>query len=212
MQTALDQFEENLRRAKELGSLFEVVRNMTTPALDLTDILRAEIVQSVSSLDHFIHELVRLGMIKIAEGQRAPTKAYERFQVPTSVIQSAIQGVPHAKWLGEAIRNSHGWQSFQQPDKIADAIKLITPVKLWDEVAKVLNSSAKNVRDDLQLIVDRRNKISHEADMDPTNPGFRWPITPSLANDVVRFIDDLAHAIVSVTQSPMRLSIDLPKS
>jgi hypothetical protein len=199
MRAALDQFEENLRRAKELGDLFEVVRNMTTPALDLTDILRAEIVQSVSSLDHFIHELVRLGMIEIAEGKRSPTKAYEKFQVPTSVIRSATQGVPHAKWLGDTIRESHGWQSFQQPEKIAEAIRLITPIKLWDEVAKVLNSTAKNVRDELQLIVDRRNKISHEADMDPTNPGFRWPITPNLANDVVKFIDDLAHAIFAVS-------------
>jgi hypothetical protein len=199
MRAAIDQFEENLRRAKELGSLFEVVKNMTTPALDLTDILRAEIVQSVSSLDHFIHELVRMGMIEIAEGKRPPTRAYESFQVPTSVIRSSIQGVPHAKWLGEAIRESHGWQSFQQPDKIAEAIKLITPIKLWDEVAKVLNSTAKNVRDDLQLIVDRRNKISHEADMDPTNPGFRWPITPNLANHVIRFIDDLAHAVFAVS-------------
>jgi HEPN superfamily RiboL-PSP-like protein len=198
MRAALDQFEENLRRAKELGTLFEVVQNMTTPALDLTDILRAEIVQSVSSLDHFIHEVVRLGMIEIAEGKRPPTKAYERFLVPTSVIRSAIQGVPHAKWLGEVIRENHGWQSFQQPDKIAESIRLITEIKLWDEVAKVLNSTAKNVRDDLQLIVDRRNKISHEADMDPTNPGFRWPITPNLANDVVRFINGLAHAIFTV--------------
>jgi hypothetical protein len=199
MQTALDQFDQNLRRAKELGSLFEVVQSMTTSALDLTDILRAEIVQAVSSLDHFIHELVRMGMIEIAEGKRPQTKAYERFQVPTSAIESAIQGVPHAKWLGEAIRESHGWQSFQQPDKIAEAIKLISPIKLWDEVAKVLKSTAQNVRDDLQIIVDRRNKISHEADTDPANPGFRWPITPDLANYVVSFIDALVRAIFTVS-------------
>ena len=115
------------------------------------------------------------------------------------------QGIPHEQWLGEVIRDSHGWQSFQRPDKIAEAIKLVSPIKLWDEVAKVLNSTAANVRNDLQLIIDRRNKISHEADMDPTNPGFRWPITPSLATYVVGFIDDLAHAIFKVSVlSPWR--------
>jgi hypothetical protein len=195
MKRALNQFEANLQRARELGTLFEVVQSMTTSALDLTDILRAQIVQAVSSLDHFIHDLVRAGMIEIAEGKRPQTRAYDSFQVPTRVIQSVIQGIPHDKWLGEAIRESHGWQSFQNPDKIAEAMKLITSIKLWDEVGKLLNSTARNVRADLELIVERRNKISHEADMDPTNPGFRWPITLQQANDVVSFIDDLGHAI-----------------
>jgi len=41
--------------------------------------------------------------------------------------------------------------------------------------------------------------------MDPTNPGFRWPITPSLATYVVGFIDDLAHAIFkALSLSPWR--------
>jgi hypothetical protein len=32
---------------------------------------------------------------------------------------------------------------------------------------------AQDVKTWLQLIVDRRNKIAHESDMDPANPGFR---------------------------------------
>jgi RiboL-PSP-HEPN len=199
MKKALDQFEANLQRVEELGTLFEVLQSMTTSALDLTDILRAQIVQAVSSLDHFIHELVRTGMIEIAEGKRPQTRAYDSFQVPTRVIQSVIQGIPHDKWLGDAIRERHSWQSFQNPDKIAEAMRLIAPINLWDEVSKLLNSTAKNVRADLELIVERRNKISHEADMDPTNPGFRWPITPQQADYVVRFIDDLGHAIFRVS-------------
>src|SRR5438105_4884165 len=104
-----------------------------------------------------------MGMLEIAQGKRPTTKAYERFQVPTSAIQSAILGIPHEQWLGEVIGDNHGWQSFQQPEKIAEAIRLISPIKLWDEVGKVLNLTATNVRNDLQLIIDRRNIISHEA-------------------------------------------------
>jgi hypothetical protein len=46
--------------------------------------------------------------------------------------------------------------------------------------------------------VDRRNKIAQEADMDPTNPGFRWPITDDLAANALDFIERLAEAIFKV--------------
>jgi hypothetical protein len=37
--------------------------------------------------------------------------------------------------------------------------------------------------DGLKVIIDRRNTIAHEADMDPTNPGFRWTINANMANE-----------------------------
>jgi len=46
--------------------------------------------------------------------------------------------------------------------------------------------------------VDRRNKIAHEADMDPANPGFRWPINGVMATDSLDFITRVAEAIFKV--------------
>ena len=70
-------------------------RSLRTGATFITSSRRTNHMQAVSSLDHFIHELVRMGMLEIAQGRRRTTKAYECFQVPTSAIQSAIQGIPH---------------------------------------------------------------------------------------------------------------------
>ncbi len=93
------------------------------------------------------------------------------------------------------IREQHSYLSFQQPDKIADAVRLIAELKLWDEVASLMGSTAKDVKDQVVLIVDRRNKIAHEADLDPTYPNTRWPINGQDIEDTISFLKEVILAI-----------------
>lgn len=102
------------------------------------------------------------------------------------------------EWLDQAIREAHSWLSFQHPDKIADAIRLMSNVRLWEQVASELGTTSRTVRTQLGAIIDRRNQIAHEADMDPTNPGYRWPINEVLIRDAIDFIDKVAQAIFQV--------------
>lgn len=199
MHSALNQFQENLKRARELGALASAVESVTTSVIDVSDMWRAQIVLVVSALDHFIHDLTRLGMIEIAKGSRQKTDAYLRFQMPFAAVESALNGVSHEDWVGETVREKHSWQSFQDPDKLADAIRLISAVKLWEAVGIELALSAADVKTRLQLIVDRRNKIAHEADLDPANPGFRWPINAGMATDTINYIEHVGEAIFKVT-------------
>jgi hypothetical protein len=198
MHNALSQFQENLKRARELGALAASVERITTSAIDVSDMWRAQIVLGVSALDHFVHEIARIGMIEIAKGLRPKTDAYSRFALPIKAIDHALTGQSPENWLGDAVRDKHSWLSFQHPDKIADAIRLISPVKLWEYVGNELGIPAADVKVRLELVVDRRNKIAHEADMDPTSTGFRWPISPTIAVDAVTFIDEVGHAIFKV--------------
>ena len=195
MQSARTQFRDNLRYARELGAIAAAVQSVTTLAIDFSDLLRAQIVLAVSALDHFVHELSRLGMIEIAQGVRPQTAAYLRFEVP---LTSALRGLPHDMWIGDVVRERHSWSSFQEPDKIADAIRLISGVKLWEAVGQELGMTAQDVKTELRAVVDRRNKIAHEADMDPANPGFRWPITPLLADGAVNSVERIGEAIFKV--------------
>ncbi|MFH7028833.1 MAG: HEPN domain-containing protein [Heteroscytonema crispum UTEX LB 1556] len=99
-------------------------------------------------------------------------------------------------WLENEIRERLSYQSYQQPDKIADAIRLISDKKLWDEVAAKIGKPTKDIKQQLSLIVDRRNKIAHEADIDPTfNIGDRWNIDELLVNDAVDFIEQVVESI-----------------
>jgi len=113
--------------------------------------------------------------------------------------QIGIANSPQDGWLDQAIRDAHSWPSFQHPDKVADAIRLISGIKLWESVAQELGSEAKQVKASLLTIVDRRNKIAHEADMDPTNPGLQWPIDGILVKDALDFVGKLVRAIYKVT-------------
>jgi hypothetical protein len=198
MRNVIQQFRDNLLRARELGNLAAAVAQITTSAVDVSDMWRAQIVLGVSALDHLVHELARIGMIEIAKGTRQKTDAYLKFVLPLSAVERGLNGSDHEVWLGEAVREKHSWLSFQHPDKIADAIRLVSTVKLWDEVGNELKMPAKDVKIALEAITDRRNKIAHEADMDPTNPGFRWPISESLAMQALDFIEKVAEAISKV--------------
>jgi hypothetical protein len=199
MLSAQTQFKENLKRVRELGGVASAVQSLTTSAIDVSDLWRAQVVLAVSALDYFIHELARLGMIDCAKGARPKTDAYLRFDIPLSATESALNGTAHEVWVGETVRQKHSWQSFQDPDKLADAIRLISPVKLWEDVGAELSVLPKDVKTRLKLVVDRRNKIAHEADLDPANPGFRWPITASMVNDTIDFIERLGDAIFKVS-------------
>ena len=198
MHSAIHQFRENMLRARELGKLAEAVGKIITSAIDLSDMWRAQIVLGVSALDHLIHEMARLGMIESAKGTRPKTDAFLRFQLPLNAVDLGLNGQPHEAWLGEAVREKNSWLSFQHPDKIAEAIRHISTIKLWEEVGTELGLPAHDIKVRLELVVDRRNKIAHEADMDPTNPGFRWPIDDVIARDALDFVDQVAEAIFKV--------------
>ena|SRR5271157_945304 len=198
MKQALDRFSANLNRARCLAALSESLGKLTTAAVDLSDLLRAALVLAVSALDHYVHELVRTGMVEVHQGGRPATDAHLSFRVPISAVRSALADPNQDQWLDQAISDAHSWQSFQHPDRIADALRLISTVKLWETVARELGVQQGQAKAQLSALVDRRNKIAHEADMDPTNPGQRWPIGPSVVEEALDFVDSLAKAIYKV--------------
>jgi hypothetical protein len=113
-----------------------------------------------------------------------------------AISNSIMNRLNNASWLEDEIRERLGYQSFQQADKIADAIRYVSDKKLWDEVATKMSKPAKDIKQQLNSIVDRRNKIAHEADIDPTfNIGSRWNIDEVLVDDAVDFIDQLVESI-----------------
>ena len=201
MLSPIEQFRENITRVQNLGGLHTAFGNVTTAVVDLTDLLRAQIVMIVSALDHYIHEITRVGMLEVYNGTRLQTDAFLRFQV---TLYSAMQGISDStknEWLDVEIRERHSHLSFQHPDNIADAVRRFSSCELWQSVAEQLNLDVQEVKNRLRVIVTRRNKIVHEADLDPTYPGAgtRWSISPSDVTDVLDFIQRICEAIHTVS-------------
>lgn len=112
------------------------------------------------------------------------------------ISNTILNRLNHNSWLEAEIRESLSYKSFQDPDKIADAIRLISDKKLWDEVANKMGRTTKDIKQQLNFIVDRRNKIAHEADIDPSfGLGNRWPIDEVMVNDAVDFIEQVVESI-----------------
>ena len=200
MLSILQQFRENIERARALGGLHDVLNQQATSALDLTDLLRSQVVMVVSALDHHVHEIMRAGMLEVYSGKRPQTAAFLRFQV---TMEAALQGISAGQgndgWLDEEIRKKHGYLAFQHPDRIADAIRLFSSYTLWISVASELNLEVEAVKTELQLIVNRRNQIAHEADLDSRTPGRnRFTITSSDTERIINFIQDVGEAIYVV--------------
>jgi hypothetical protein len=114
-----------------------------------------------------------------------------------SAIATSLQNqLNNTAWLEDEIRERLGYQSFQHPDKIADALRLISDKKLWEEVANQMGKPQKDIKQQLKAIVDRRNQIAHEADIDPTyGIGSRRDIEAVLVTQAVDFIEEIIETI-----------------
>lgn len=59
-----------------------------------------------------------------------------------------------------------------------------------------MRKAAEDIKNELSSIVDRRNKIAHEADINPTYTiGQRWLIDESLVNNAVDFIEQVVESV-----------------
>ena len=195
MKMALNQFEGNLQRANDLCSLYKALRNQTTTALELSDILRSAIVMAVSALDHYIHQAVRIGMLDAYTGNFKQTEAFQRFQVSLASVAKQTADPTSSDWLDQEIHARHGWLSFEHPDKIADALRLVCDVNVWEDVGPRMGKSATDVKARLKTIVDRRNKIAHESDVNPSYSGERWPIDTCMIDDTIQFMRHLGASL-----------------
>ena len=201
MQAAIDQFRTNINRARNLGSIFETLDSQTTSVLDLSDILRAELVLAVSALDHFIHELVRLGMLEAYRGDRPRTGRFLRFKVSLENALARTADNAGEQWIDSEVRTRNGYRTFQDPEEISEAIRLISDVRLWVNVSQRMGNTPDEVKEDLRSIVNRRNKIVHEADMIPSPFEERWPIDKMMVSNAVDMIKKIAEAIYDAVSS-----------
>jgi len=204
MQQAFNQFKKNIQTTKELDALYNhLVLEMKLP-IDLSDILRSQLVYAVSALDKLIHELVRIGMLQSFLGQRTKTLKFNGFTISLetySKIQQLSQSTETLQLEGpeyffeQEIIIKHKHLSFQDPDKISDALSLIWEEKQkWQQVAFSLNMSDDYLKKRLKNIVSRRNQIVHEADID-IQTNLRNSIDEEDVKESVDFIFQLGESI-----------------
>jgi len=203
MNRAIQQFETNIESANQLGLIFQAFSEKVTEAICLDELLRAEIVLAVSALDCYIHDLVRIVMTQAFNSSSSKSNAYLNFGVSIDCMEKILRSSDVADRLplfDQEIRRLHGFKTFQTDTNISQALSIIGISAVWDKVGGILGESAKDVRTKLNIIIDRRNRIAHEGDIDPAlGIGAKYPIDFTTVKQTVDFIESIVHSIQQVT-------------
>jgi len=198
MNQAFLQFSTNIAEVRKTHLISTSLNMPSSSIVDTSSILRSCIVLSVSAIDHLIHELTLVGMREIFNGTRPATTRYNSYNVSLGFM-SAITSTPSLVTFESEIRRSLGYQTLQRPDKIKEAIALFNPLQLWQQVALVTGDTESNIKNQLNLIVDRRNMIAHEADIEPIFKTKR-PITDIDVSTTIDFIEKIGETIYNLVK------------
>jgi hypothetical protein len=188
----------NIEEARKTHLISSSINFSTASIIDTSPILRSCIVLSVSAIDQLIHELTIIGMCEVFNGKRVATTKYNDFNV-TLGFMSSITAVPAFIKFESEIRKRLGWQTFQRPDKIKDAVALFSLIQLWHQVSVTMADTEQNIKNRLNLIVDRRNMIAHEADIEPVFKTKRM-ISNTDVIGTIDFIETLGTAIYNIVK------------
>lgn len=208
MKAAHDQFINNFKYIREIDALYKFLRDTLSLNSDLSDLLRAQIVYSVSALDALIHEFIRIGMLLQFQGNRIKTEKFKNFTIKTDSIlniQASIASSPVTTSLPppeyyyeQEIVMKNKNTAFQDPDRISDGLSLIWNEKhKWQVISAKIGSDEQTVKQTLKNIVLRRNQIVHEADID-IQTGLKNKIVYNDVQISTSFIETLGTGIYEI--------------
>jgi hypothetical protein len=189
------QFRININRARELIGLGEAISGITVGTVDAEDMFRAALVQSVASLDAFVHGVVLDLGVEILAGRRqpgSPTQVGLHFGAVGDVI-SAPSSVDAELRARTHIAERLSKETYQKPDDIAQAFSMVGIRKIWSTAFGVDSHAIKT---SLSIAVGRRNQIVHSCDLDPLNPGQVRSLEKADVLAVVEVIENVVSGVV----------------
>lgn len=198
MSEAINVFNALISQGTISSGLFQYLVTQKVP-LDFSDLLRWQWVLSVSALDRYIHDVVRIGMIEAFQGERSQTPKFKTFRIDMKEFLNINEApIPAIEFEKEIIRQ-HSFLAFQYPEKIADALAYVwDESNKWDIISSHMRTSitSNDLKVKLKNIVVRRNQIVHEGDCFSTIlPLQQQMVTINDTEDVTKFITELVYAI-----------------
>ena len=196
-------------RADLFSALHAYIANNAAAALDPTELLRAEWAMRVSALDLYVHELVSQRLLEIFQGARSTCPGYLKIQISNDTLMRIYangKGNVSDAAFDLEMRTRLSRETFQAPDDIADGIRMVSSIELWNEIAKhygatgaAVKTNAGILKAELSHIVNRRHKIVHEGDLQPSIPRVSWPLARPDVDHVKAMILRIVNGIEAVT-------------
>lgn len=184
-------FRQNRNRILKLGAVYDFWLGQA-PLLQeqLDEVLRAQLVQTVSAFDTFIHDCVRIGIVNNYISSGVMSNSLKNYPIPyedVKMIDSFSNTGDKALYLDGVIRKINSKDSYQSPTSVEYALGLLGVNSIWTKVAPGMKMKPEDIKLELANVVNRRNKIAHESDMNILGTSLN-PITKNEVDKVIKFI------------------------
>jgi len=198
---AYDIFKKNIDAVDSLLSIHEILLQ-TLPLLkeQSDELLRAIIVLSVSALDNYLHDFYRTEIVEGFLGTGNFDVKFEKIKISIRLIKEMNDSFSEGEkkvFLNNELRKIQKTESFQSQKSIENIFSTINVKNVWSKLEVIMKIKAQTIKDELGIIIDRRNKISHESDWDYFNMRKNL-IEIQEVKDVVTFIKNFVQAINTV--------------
>lgn len=167
----LNQFMHNI---ENVNSRFRLYDRLISEGLkvEAEDVLRFQVVYLMSALDFYMHELYSYSLIKLFNSQKRKTYRYKEYRVPLKLVEVAVYDAENIfSHLKQTFIEINSNFTFMHPNKIKELLNIIsyedefTIIESRLKVRKIIKDS-QHLENILEDIYQRRNKISHQTDID----------------------------------------------
>lgn len=203
MRSPIKSFELNIKSVRELHALHQAFEKLL-PAVDLSEILRAEFVSTVSALDCYLHDIVRSKMKKLVFDSIALDdlpKNFKSFQIPLKCAKQLVDAQTDAEKdsiIIQTLKETLYKFSFESEQTVEYAMSYIGIRNIWTKLSKNMGIPPSDIKTQLNLIVRRRNNIAHQSDISNLMTMEKDQINRSDVEGVINFIEALARNIDAV--------------
>ncbi len=167
------------------------------------DIMRSQIVFLVGAFDFYMHEITKLGLSKIFDGEWEQTPKYTHISVPMNVLNDALKAGEDSDWFVEFINEQFSTITIVSYENVKDQMNLLglSMQLLADDVFYDINSSEKTIdklKNRLNGLFHRRNIIAHQADRKHANAemyDIERETVEGYISDVNKIIDAISDQI-----------------
>lgn len=185
-----ESFKSAISRARHLVGVFTHLSGIHTNALDVSDILRASVVLGISALDHLVHQLFLAEVRTRAEAGRS----IKKLEIPFSIL--CHDDIERVEKIVEYVRGRNSYLTFVHPDKLGEVLNYFFEHP-WNSISSHLGMPTTEVKQRLRRLYSWRNRIAHEADINPSYAGVAlWPIAQDDVQDGLDDLEKLGMAIV----------------
>ncbi len=189
-------FDAEVVRARDLVGMGQSFSAMTSGRIDGSDLYRAALVHSVAALDSYIHGVVldrAVGILMMRLPAGNGGKVGLHFGAISQIISASTSGPADMEIAARTyIAERLGLETYQRPDDIGKGLAMVGVGKIWSTAFPV-NAGARQT--ELGIVVSRRNRIVHECDLDPLNPG---SVTPLAAADALAAITTVDAVVAGI--------------